>query len=116
MVLRRRGGAMGTVGWTRGNGALAPFADGYRDDLIRRGHTPRAAKNHLTLMGQLNSWLGDTGVSLSDLTSVRGEEFLSARRASGHQRVPIFATLAPMLEYLRDRRAIPLESPQAPTP
>jgi hypothetical protein len=34
-----------------------PFVDGYRQESLRRGHTPGAVKHHLVLMGQLSLWL-----------------------------------------------------------
>jgi hypothetical protein len=36
---------MGTVSWTRGQGPLVAFADGFRRELLRLGHSPGAAKH-----------------------------------------------------------------------
>jgi hypothetical protein len=53
---------MGTVSWTRGDGPLVPFAEGFWRELLRLGHPPGGAKHHLVLMGQLNRWLLGEGL------------------------------------------------------
>ena len=49
---------MGTVSWTRGGSPLALFAEGFCQELTRRGHPATTVKHHITLMGQLSCWLG----------------------------------------------------------
>jgi integrase/recombinase XerD len=107
---------MGRVAWTRGEGPLVPFVDGYRQELLRRGHTPGAVKHHLVLMGQLSRWLSGEGLGVGELTQARAEEFLLARRAGGQRRVPTLAILVPLFDYLRDQKVVLPEQPKALTP
>jgi site-specific recombinase XerD len=97
------------------DGPLAAFADGYRLELMGRGYSPDTAQDHLALMGQLSRWLSGECLSVGELTLVRAEEFLVARRASGQRRVPTLATMAPLLDYLRDQQVVPPEQPKRPT-
>jgi integrase/recombinase XerD len=106
---------MGTIAWTQGEGPLVPFADGYREALKQRGHRPGGVKPHLILMGQLNRWLSSEGLGVEALTSARAEAFLAIRRAGGQRRVPTLVTLAPLFEFLRDRRVVPPENCKAAT-
>ena len=69
---------MGTVSWTRGGSPLALFAEGFCQELARRGHPATTVKHHITLMGQLSCWLGAQGLSPSELNKARAEEFLAA--------------------------------------
>lgn len=107
---------MGRVSWTRGDGPLVPFAEGFRGELLRRGHPPGVAKHHLVLMGQLNRWLSAENVGASDLTLDVAERFLESRRAPGQRRVPTLASLVPLFVYLRDQQVVPPEPPQVPMP
>ena len=93
---------MGTVAWTRREGILVPFAEGYRRQLSHQGHPPGSTKHHISLMGQLSWWLADNELEVGDLTRARAEDFLATRRARGQRRVPTLATLSPLLDYLRD--------------
>jgi integrase/recombinase XerD len=107
---------MGEIAWSRGEGPLAPFADGYREVLMRRGYAPGGVKPHMALMGQLNHWLVAKGLSVEDLTSLKAEEFLAVRRAGGRRRVPTLVTLGRLLEHLRDQQVLPPEICKMPTP
>jgi integrase/recombinase XerD len=98
---------VGTVSWTRGDGPLVQFADGFLRRLMRRGHSPGAAKHHLLLMGQLNRWLSAEGLTVGGLTPRVVEEFLAARLADGRRRGLTSASLAPLVEYLTDLRVLP---------
>ena len=75
---------------------LVPFVDGYRQELLRRGHAPGAVKHHLVLMGQLSRWLSGEGLGVGELTKARAEEFLCARRVGRHRRVPTLAMPSPL--------------------
>lgn len=106
---------MGTVSWTCGAGPLAPFADGFRRELLDAGHPPGGAKHYLKLMGQLNRWLAAEDRQVGELTSVVAEEFLATRRARRQRRVPTLASLVPLFEYLREQGVVRAQQPQAPT-
>ena len=75
---------MGTVSWTRGGSPLALFAEGFCQELTRRGHPATTVKHHITLMGQLSCWLGAQGLSPSELNKARAEEFLAAHGPSAN--------------------------------
>lgn len=100
---------MGTVAWTSREGCLVAFAGGYQRELVRLGNSPRTVKSHMMLMGQLSCWLTREGLSVSNLTRARAEEFLLTRRTSGQRRVPTLVSLTPLLDYLRDRHLAPSE-------
>ena len=94
---------------------MAPFAGGFRRELLRLGYRPGVAKHHLVLMGQLNGWLAAEGLSAGELTSPVARRFLDDRRARGQRRVPTLASLAPLFAYLRDQQVVALEDPEAPS-
>jgi hypothetical protein len=79
---------------------LVPFAEGFRRELLKLGHTPATAKHHLDLMGQLNRWLSAEPLSVDKLSTLMAEAFLAARRARGQRRVPTLVSLAPLFDYL----------------
>lgn len=101
---------MGTVAWSQGDGPLVAFAEGFRRELARRGHSAGVAKQHVLLMGQLNRWLVAEGLGVESLTPAVTERFLAARRAGGQRRVPTLASLAPLFGYLNDLKVL---APQA---
>ncbi|WP_179377930.1 tyrosine-type recombinase/integrase [Rhodococcus sp. ACS1] len=106
---------MGTISWMRGAGPLVPFAEGFEEELRRLGHRPGAIRHHLVLMGQLDRWLTGEGLVVEDLSIALVEGFLASRRASGRRRVPTVATVARLLEYLRELQVVPLETLATPT-
>ncbi len=102
---------MGTQSWTRGRGPLVPFAESFRARLLEVGHPPTSLKHYLVLMGQLNRWLAARGIGVAMLTPEVAQQFLDHRRATGQQRVPTLAALAPLLGHLRDRDVLAPEPP-----
>ena len=106
---------MGTVSWTAGTGPLAPFADGFRQELLGLDHPPESVKHYLVLMGQLDGWLMVEGREVVELTAAVAEEFLVTRRARGQRRVPKLASLVPLFEYLKKQGAVRAEEPKPPT-
>jgi integrase/recombinase XerD len=106
---------MGTVSWTRGEGPLVPFAEGFWRELLRQGHPPAGAKHHLVLMGQLDRWLSGEGLAAGDLTPAVAGRFLASRRARGQRRVPTLASLAPLFDYLRNQHVLPPEQAKVAT-
>ena len=106
---------MSTVSWTRGDGPLVPFAEGFWRELLAQGHPPGGARHHLVPMSQLDRWLSGEGLGAGDLTPSVAEQFLAFRRSAGRRRVPTLAALAPLLGYLRDQHVLPPEQPAVPT-
>jgi integrase/recombinase XerD len=88
-------------------GALAPYAVGFRDELLCLGYAPRSAQTHLLLMRRLSIWLGETGVEPGALTVERIEQFLTTSRAQGH-RFPKSSRGAELLiSFLRRSGVVP---------
>jgi site-specific recombinase XerD len=92
-------------------GPLAAHADGFRDELGRRGYTPLSAANQLRVMAHLSRWLAKRELGPQDLTAQRIEEFLVARRAEGYTCWLSPRGLAPLLEYLRAQGVAPRPIP-----
>ncbi len=67
---------MGRVAWTCGEGPLAPFAAGFRREMLALGHPPGSVKHYVVLMGQLDRWLAAEGIGLADLTAKHTKRFL----------------------------------------
>ncbi|HVA26381.1 MAG TPA: hypothetical protein VMW62_18555, partial [Chloroflexota bacterium] len=103
---------MGKIAWTRGEGPLVPIADGYRRELVRLGYSPNYMTIQLVLIGQLNRWLCDGGLTVGELTPDRAEEFFAARRARGQRRVPS-RSLVSLFAYLQADGVVP---PPLPAP
>src|SRR5260370_29844256 len=104
---------MGTVSWTRGDGPLVSFADGFRQQLLGVGHTPGAARHHLGLMGQLNSWLRAERLGVGELTPAVAQQFLDTRRVRADGRGPTLAKLAPLFRDPTRQGALPAAQPSA---
>lgn len=104
---------MGMVAWVSDGGPLAGYAAGYRCELERRGFSPRAVRDRLEVVGQLDRWLGDGGLSAAGLSVAQAELFFAALRAGGKRRVPAMQTLGPLFAYLRDQQVLPPEEPAA---
>lgn len=94
--------------WARVTGPLAPFADGFRAESLRLGHTPLTAATHLRLMAGLSRWLTDHELSVAALgdTAVVAE-FFAQRRAAGYTGLISPKALRPMIAFLRETRALP---------
>lgn len=96
-------------GTRRKPGRLGPYVDGYRSRLLSLGHTPGTVKGQLRLFGQLGRWMSSEGVAPSELDVARVEDFLAARRAQGHARVPTVRSFSALLGYLTDEHVIALD-------
>ena len=49
-------------------GPLAPYAAGFRENLVRQGFVPGTASDHLRTMAQLSRWLVSQSLDVGDLT------------------------------------------------
>lgn len=107
---------MGRLAWTRCEGPLVPFSDGFRRELVRLGLPPSSVHKHVMLMGQLSRWLSGEGLGVAQLTPVRAEGFFASRRAQGQRRVPTRRSLAPLFGYLEERRVVAPAPKTASTP
>lgn len=102
---------MGTV---KGSGALAPYAAAFAVFLQERGYAPLSARNLLGVLAHLGRWLDERALAPGELTGPRIGEFLAVRRAAGYTCWLSARGLAPLLEYLRDKGAVPAASCPAP--
>ena len=100
--------------WIVVAGPLAPFADGLRRDLARRGYALDTVTDHVHLLADLSGWLAGRGLTGADLTVEAAAEFLRARRAAGYRTGVSSRALAPVLGYLRSVKAAPPQGRPAP--
>jgi integrase/recombinase XerD len=104
---------MPTISWTRGGGPLAAFAGGFEEKLVGLGYRPGGVATQVGLMRQLDKWLTGADLGAGDLTAARVEQFFSACRSRGQQRVPTLASAAALLAYLIELGVIDACSPPA---
>lgn len=95
-------------------GALAPFADVFREALRDRGFTKSVVNQHTHLMAHLSLWLTARGLVAEQLTADAVQVFLADRRVEGHAVLVSTRGVAPLLDFLRDRGVIAVWS--TPTP
>ena len=101
--------------WPAVSGPLAPFAAGYREELLTRlGYSRWAASMHMYLFAHVSGWLAGRGLAPGEFSSTRVEEFLAFRRAVGHVTRLTPRGLIPLLGYLRGLGVVPDE--QEPEP
>jgi integrase/recombinase XerD len=92
-------------------GPLSSYVDGFGAELARQGYAPASAADHVRLMAHMSRWLADAGLDPAQLTAVRVEQFLDARRER-YVRLVSWRAVAPLLGYLRALELIP----EAPRP
>ncbi len=83
-------------------GPLAPFAQGFGEELLRQGYRPNAAANQLQLMAHLSRWLGAKSLDAQALIPPTTTAFLADRRAAGYRLWLSPKALAPLLGDLRE--------------
>jgi len=82
-------------------GPLAPYADGFRDDLGGRGYAARSIGGQMCLVAHLSTWLARQELPVAGLTADVAAEFLRVRRDAGHRSGVTDRAVAPLLGYLR---------------
>jgi integrase/recombinase XerD len=95
----------------RVTGPLKPYADGFREELTRRGYTAGSAELQLGLAAHLGRWLAEHDLELSELTRERVQRFLADRRRSGYTAFWSERSLSPLLDYLRRLNVVPEPAP-----
>lgn len=91
----------------RVTGLLAPYAAGFRGELLGLGYSPRSAQTHLLLMNRLSRWLEALGLDPGALTVERMEQFLITDRV-GRARFPKSRRgMEPLITFLRRRGVVP---------
>jgi integrase/recombinase XerD len=98
-------------------GPLAPYAEGFREDLLGQGYSWGSAAHQIHLMAHLSRWLEVRGLEVAGLDERVAGQFLAARRADGYAALLSPKALAPLLGYLRGLGVVTasrLPEPRAP--
>jgi integrase/recombinase XerD len=96
-------------------GPLAPFADAYRVELRGRGYTVRSTVCELRQVARLSCWLAARGLTATELSGARVDEFLVWQRAEGRYRSQWSRPgLRCLLDVLRGLGVAVAEEPVAP--
>jgi integrase/recombinase XerD len=82
-------------------GPLAPYAEGFREELFGQGYTPGSAAHQIHLMAHLSRWLEVQGLGPAALDTCLISQFVAARRAGGYAALLSARALAPLRGYLR---------------
>ena len=98
-------------------GPLAPFADGFRADLLGQGYTRESAENQVRLAAHLSRWLVREELDVTELATEVVERYVGARRAEGKINMRSPLALVPLLDHLRGLGVAPAPPPSvAATP
>jgi site-specific recombinase XerD len=96
-------------------GPLAPYAEGFRDELERLGYTPLTAAGHLRLVAHLSRWMLERHLAPAVLTPSTVDAYFAERRARGYVNSVTGRSLRPLLDYLRRLGVAPPVTPAVPT-
>jgi site-specific recombinase XerD len=99
----------------RVGGPLAPYAAGFRAELVRSGYRPSSTSEQLWLMAHLSRWLAGEGLDPAGLTGQVFARFMLVRRATRRRLVGARAGLA-LLSYLRGLGVVPGPADAVVTP
>ena len=94
-------------------GLLAPYAEGFRAELLGQGYTQGSAAHQIHLMAHLSRWLEAQGLEPAALDERVTSHFAAARRADGYAARRSARALMPLLGYLR---ALGVATPRVPEP
>jgi site-specific recombinase XerD len=94
--------------WARVCPPLAGYADGFRAELERLGHTPLTTAAHVRLMAHLSRWMAVEALTVSGLTPPVVDRYFAERRAAGYYNERTPRALAPLVGYLQRLGAIPI--------
>lgn len=100
----------------RVGGPLAPFAAGFRAELLARGYAPGSVALQLQLAAELSRWLDRQGLGVQALTPARVEQFFEMRRARVAKLYVSPRALRAFLDHLAGLGALPTPEPVEPTP
>ena len=82
-------------------GLLAPYAEGFREELLGQGYTQGSAAHQIHLMAHLSRWLEAQEMGPAALDERVTSQFAAARRADGYAAQRSARALMPLLESLR---------------
>jgi integrase/recombinase XerD len=95
-------------------GPLAPYAEGFREELLGQGYSWGSAAHQIHLMAHVSRWLEARGLGPAALDEHLTGQFLAARRADGYAALRSARALAPLLGFLRGLGVAP--PPRMPVP
>ena len=95
-------------------GPLQELEEGFLDELVGLGYSPRTSGVQLNLMRHLSSWLGTRGLGAGDLTGEVVAAFIAVRRQT-HSSPKSVRALNALLNYLRQRALTPAALIAAPS-
>jgi integrase/recombinase XerD len=96
------------------DGPLAPYADGFRNELLGSGYTSGSAAKQIHLMAHVSRWLELECLEPSDLTVAAVERFFQSRRAEGYAHLISPLAACRLLGYLRACELVPNQEPPVP--
>lgn len=94
-------------------GLLAPYAEGFRAELLGQGYTQGSAAHQIHLMAHLSRWLEAQRLEAAALDERVASQFAAARRADGYAAQVSARAVMPLLGYLR---ALAVAAPRVPEP
>ncbi len=97
-------------------GLLAPYAEGFRAELLGQGYTQGSAAHQIHLMAHLSRWLEVQGLEPAALDERVASQFAAARRADGYAAQLSSRAVMPLLGYLRAAREAQAQARQQPFP
>src|SRR3954453_16331973 len=92
--------------WCGGSGPLAERVASYCHELSRRGYAERTVEDHARLIAELDRWMVDEALVLTDLTSERLKQFIQSKRRAGHRRLSQ-RRFKPFLDYVHEQGPAP---------
>jgi integrase/recombinase XerD len=95
-------------------GPLAPYTEGFLARLEELGYTPLSAVNSMRLMVHLSRWLHARGLTATDLSGVRVEQYFRERRAAGYLGSRSPRSLSVLLKVLHAEGVLAAEQPLPP--
>lgn len=96
-------------------GCLEPYVEGFRSRLPELGYTVETVWVQVRWLRRLGRWLSAEGLEASDLSEVRVETYLAARRISGGRWVEGVGCYRALLDYLRGEGVIAVTEVPPPT-
>jgi site-specific recombinase XerD len=93
-------------------GPLAPVADEFRIWLGQEGYTPLTSVNKLRSLAHLSDWLEAQHAGVGELTDARVRAYLRMRRREANTTDCSLRALAPLLNFLAARGALPIPTPR----
>ena len=97
-------------------GPLAPYVEGFAEQLLRDGYTQSSAGQHVCFIAHLDRWLTAAGLDLADLNVSVLDGYLIDRRAAGYVEYRSAKALRPLLDYLAPLGLLPSPEPAEHTP